>query len=93
MCGAFRGKNLDEFPNLTIKKIPKTVLTRCEWGRDDYSLEIQDLPLSTPKQPQPTLSAKKTIEGQQSIFEADAPTKSESFSFFAPKKSKRGDKI
>lgn len=45
MCGAFRGKNLDGFPNLTVKKIPKTVLSRCEWGRDDYSLEIKNLPL------------------------------------------------
>lgn len=44
MCGAFRVKNLDEFPNLTVKKIPKAVLSRCEWGRDDYSLAIQDLP-------------------------------------------------
>ena len=45
MCGAFRVKNLDEFPNLTVKKIPKAVLSRCEWGRDDYSLEIKSLPI------------------------------------------------
>ncbi len=31
MCSAFRGKP-DKYPNLTIKKIPKTVLSRCEWG-------------------------------------------------------------
>jgi adenine-specific DNA-methyltransferase len=45
MCGAFRVKDPDEFPNLTVKKIPKAVLSRCEWGRDDYSLEIKSLPL------------------------------------------------
>jgi adenine-specific DNA-methyltransferase len=45
MCGAFRVKSLDEFPNLTVKKIPKAVLNRCEWGKDDYSLEIQNLPV------------------------------------------------
>ena len=45
MCGAFRAKASDEFPNLTVKKIPKAVLSRCEWGRDDYSLEIKNLPL------------------------------------------------
>lgn len=39
MCPAFRGKP-DKYPNLTIKKIPKTVLSRCEWGHDDYSLRI-----------------------------------------------------
>jgi adenine-specific DNA-methyltransferase len=43
MCAAFRGKP-DKYSNLTIKKIPKTVLTRCEWGHDDYSLKIENLP-------------------------------------------------
>lgn len=40
-CEAFHGKS-DEFPNLTIEKIPKRILSRCEWGRDDYSLKVQD---------------------------------------------------
>jgi adenine-specific DNA-methyltransferase len=44
MCGAFRVKNLDDFPNLTVKKIPKAVMNRCEWGKDDYSLETKNLP-------------------------------------------------
>ena len=43
MCAAFRGKP-DKYSNLTIKKIPKTVLSRCEWGHDDYSLKIENLP-------------------------------------------------
>lgn len=43
MCGAFRGKP-DRFPNLTIKKIPKAVLARCEWSHDDYSLQVENLP-------------------------------------------------
>lgn len=43
LCSAFRGK-ADRYPNLTIKKIPKTVLSRCEWGHDDYSLKIENLP-------------------------------------------------
>jgi adenine-specific DNA-methyltransferase len=42
-CGAFRAKR-DDFPNLTLKKIPQAVLHRCEWGRDDYSLNVQALP-------------------------------------------------
>ncbi len=29
---------------MTIKKIPKTVLSRCEWVHDDYSLKIENLP-------------------------------------------------
>ncbi len=43
MCAAFRGKP-DRFPNLTIKKIPKAVMARCEWGKDDYSLRVEHLP-------------------------------------------------
>lgn len=44
-CGAFRCKS-DRFENLTIKKIPRMVLSRCEWGRDDYSLNVQNLPMA-----------------------------------------------
>jgi adenine-specific DNA-methyltransferase len=43
MCAALRGKP-DKYSNLTIKKIPKTVLSRCEWGHDDYSLKVENLP-------------------------------------------------
>jgi adenine-specific DNA-methyltransferase len=43
LCMAFRGK-ADKFPNLTVKKIPKQVLSRCEWGHDDYSLKVENLP-------------------------------------------------
>jgi adenine-specific DNA-methyltransferase len=42
-CGAFRG-DVSPFENLTVKKIPKAVLQKCEWGHDDYSLEIKNLP-------------------------------------------------
>ena len=39
----------DRYPNLTVKKIPKTVLSRCEWGHDDYSLRVENLPKAPPK--------------------------------------------
>jgi adenine-specific DNA-methyltransferase len=44
MCSAFRIKNVNDFPNITIKKIPQAILSKCEWGKDDYSLEIKNLP-------------------------------------------------
>jgi adenine-specific DNA-methyltransferase len=47
MCMAFRGKP-DRYANLTIKKIPKAVLSRCEWGKDDYSLRVENLPKAPP---------------------------------------------
>jgi len=30
LCTAFRARG--EYPNLTVKKIPRQVLSRCEWG-------------------------------------------------------------
>ena len=47
LCTAFRGRG--EYPNLTVKKIPKQVLSRCEWGHDDYSLQVENLPKAPPK--------------------------------------------
>ncbi|WP_292063664.1 site-specific DNA-methyltransferase [Brevundimonas sp. UBA7664] len=44
-CRAFQGGNADAFGNLTIRKIPGAILDRCEWGKDDYSLKIEALPL------------------------------------------------
>lgn len=42
-CKAFNAKE-DSFPNLTVKKIPHSILAKCEWGRDDYSPRIANLP-------------------------------------------------
>lgn len=44
-CKAFRA-NTDAFENLTVKKIPHAVLRKCEWGRDDYSLNVANLPMA-----------------------------------------------
>jgi adenine-specific DNA-methyltransferase len=57
LCTAFRGKT-DRYPHLTVKKIPKQVLSRCEWGHDDYSLRVENLPQAPPK------------KGQQDLFGA-----------------------
>lgn len=48
MCTAYRAK-ANRYPNLTIKKIPQAVLSRCEWGPDDYSLRVENLPKAPPK--------------------------------------------
>jgi hypothetical protein len=42
------GQAPNEFPNLTIRKIPNAVLGKCEFGHDDYSLEIANLPQQAP---------------------------------------------
>lgn len=38
-CSAFKVDG-SEFDNLTIRKIPKAILNKCTWGKDDYSLKI-----------------------------------------------------
>lgn len=48
VCSAFRGRK-EGYANLTVKKIPKAVLSRCEWGKDDYSLKVENLPKAPPK--------------------------------------------
>ena len=64
MCGAFRVKNLNAFSNLTVKKIPKVVLNRCEWGKDDYSLEIKNLP-QAPEPPSTSPSVTNVGNGKK----------------------------
>lgn len=48
-CKAFR-TDPDAFPNLTVRKIPQAVLRKCEWGKDDYSLNVANLP-EAPREP------------------------------------------
>jgi adenine-specific DNA-methyltransferase len=61
-CSAFRGKP-ENYPYLEIKKIPKAVLAKCEWGHDDYSLNVENLPKAPPKPGQQDLFSKP--EGKQ----------------------------
>lgn len=59
-CSAFRSV-ADAFPNLTLKKIPKAVLRKCEWGHDDYSLEIENLPKAKPTEEETPGGAMKSL--------------------------------
>jgi adenine-specific DNA-methyltransferase len=59
LCTAFRGRG--EYSNLTMKKIPKAVLSRCQWGHDDYSLRVENLPKAPPP------------KGQQALFGVEVP--------------------
>lgn len=63
LCTAFRA-NPDRYPNLTVRKIPKQVLNRCEWGHDDYSLQIENLPKAPLKRGQQALEFEVGRGGQ-----------------------------
>ena len=77
-CAAFHGttaaKAAERWPNLTLKKIPKMVLSRCEWGHDDYSLNVANLPMATPEpkapspQPSPGGRGRKTLPRTPDLF-------------------------
>ncbi len=64
LCAAFRGK-AERYPNLTVKKIPKQVLSRCEWGHDDYSLKVENLPKAPPKLGQLELGFAENQQGEK----------------------------
>jgi hypothetical protein len=77
-CSAFHGvsaaKAAERWPNLTIKKIPKMVLARCEWGHDDYSLNVANLPMAEPEPTSPPPASKrgrgkKTSPAQATLFD------------------------
>jgi adenine-specific DNA-methyltransferase len=81
-CKAFSGREAS-FLNLTIKKIPQVILAKCEWGRDDYSLQVANLPVvedepvensaDDAEEPPAAMSrkrgrARKTDTGETSLF-------------------------
>ena len=76
-CGAYRIRNLEEYENLTLKKIPRAVMAKCEWGKDDYSLEIKELAPAPepdpdpnePERPKPKRRRAKPVDGQLGLFE------------------------
>jgi adenine-specific DNA-methyltransferase len=43
-CKAFHSDCETRHPNISIKKIPQMLLGRCEFGKEDYSLNIVNLP-------------------------------------------------
>lgn len=57
IASAWRSKNIERFENLTLKKIPNSIIKACEWGHDDYSLNVQNLPMS-----EPGIEEKKTVK-------------------------------
>jgi adenine-specific DNA-methyltransferase len=60
LCSAFKG-DAEQWPNLTVRKIPNHIRNRCEWGRDDYSLNVANLPMAEKQRP---------IADQPGLFDA-----------------------
>jgi len=60
-CSAWQGR-AEQFENLTLKKIPNTIRDRCEWGKDDYSLNVASLPAAPSPQPNVRTSPNATAK-------------------------------
>ena len=85
-CSAWRGITAEQaaerFPNLSLKKIPKMILKRCEWGHDDYSLNVANLPMAE-EEPEPRsfenqpaaktkpVKRKSAVENQGGLFDGE----------------------
>jgi len=53
-----------KYDNITVKKIPSMLLGRCEFDRDDYSLNIVDMPRD-PNEPEFVPSGPPVAEGKK----------------------------
>ena len=67
-CRSYQPACAGHHPRITLKKIPQLLLGRCEFGRDDYSLHIVQVP-STPdaveEEPaEETAAAAAPVQGQ-----------------------------
>ena len=59
----------DKYYNITVKKIPNMLLGRCEFGKEDYSLNIVNMPID-PNEPEfipagPEETKKEIIEDKE----------------------------
>ena len=52
----------EQLINLTIKKIPNSLLSKCEWGKNDYKLNISNLPIDEFKEKTEVISKKKKVK-------------------------------
>ena len=69
-CSAFNCSP-NSYLNLTIKKIPKVVLKKCEWDHDDYSLEVKNLPDAPPQAEEETTKREPRKFGKESSDQMD----------------------
>ncbi len=69
-CRAYEAAG-DNQMNLTIKKIPRVVLDRCEWGKDDYSLKIAALPVQDEESETVEITAAKPRKNKASVAQAN----------------------
>lgn len=70
-CAAFKASAEildDKLSNLTLKKMPQALLSKCEWDKDDYSLNISKLPVVEIDDEQLAVPKKKAAKKEADLF-------------------------
>jgi adenine-specific DNA-methyltransferase len=70
-CSAYKASAAmlnDKLSNLTLKKMPHALLSKCEWGKDDYSLNISKLPVAAQDDEQEEVPKKKAAKKEADLF-------------------------
>jgi adenine-specific DNA-methyltransferase len=80
-CKSFQKACEDRYANITVRKIPNMLLGRCEFGKDDYILNVAGLPWEDNDRPSPdarpegkgsTKTTKKSSsKNQQGLFDGE----------------------
>jgi adenine-specific DNA-methyltransferase len=80
-CKSFQKACEDRYANITVRKIPNMLLGRCEFGKDDYSLNVSNLPWQTDTETLADIpveirskekkSMKPSLKNQQGLFDKE----------------------
>ena len=65
MCKKFQQECRGRHANITVKKIPQALRSKCEYGKEDYSLNIVNLPLEREEEPKETGATAETAPEQE----------------------------
>ena len=73
-CRSYQKACESVYPNITIKKIPHMLLGRCEFGKEDYSLNIINMPDIDSNGDDPDGNTLYGIDENQNISDDDVET-------------------
>jgi len=74
-CKSFQEACTSRYPNITVKKIPNMLLGRCEFGKEDYSLNIVNVPVDDDADDSADSELAEKADAKQGKKEAKKKTK------------------